>query len=104
MLFCCNQCLTAAAMTVQVIILSMESRVEENFLSATASLFIDRILRLLNPHKLIINFCLRIQTELSNLLQSKPADPDQVDVEERGHETFTLLLSFHDKMSVVYSL
>jgi hypothetical protein len=85
-------------MTVQVIILSMESRVEEHFLlSVTASLFIDRVLRLSNPHKLIINFCLRIQTVLSNLLQSKPGDLDQVDVEKRGHKIFIVLLSFHDK-------
>jgi hypothetical protein len=91
--YCCNQCLLTAAMT--VIILSMESRAEEHFLSVTASLFIDTILQLLNPHKLIINLCLRIQTVLSDFSQSQQI-PTTSTVEERRHEAY-IVLSFRDK-------
>lgn len=71
----------------------MESRVEEHILSATASLFIDRMLRLLNAHKLLIDLCLRTQTVVSTLHQWQQSLSAPT-VEERGHETVVVLLSF----------
>jgi hypothetical protein len=70
------------------IVVSMDSRVEEHILSATASLFIDRMPRLLNAHKLLIDLC-----SVSTLHHWQPSLSAST-VEERGHETVVVLLSF----------